>query len=575
MDKETSFCAENISDLLLRTSKKFPARIAYRIRRGKDFEIFLWQDVFSYVKKFAYYLQASGIKKGDKIAILGENSPEWCISYLAVHWAGGVTIPLDSRAHSNEWAHILRHSESKVIFVSKKFLPDIEDIKENVPQLKEIMTPDRIIRGDEIKKINEYPEKTNPAEIKRDDIAVILYTSGTTGASKGVMLTNGNIISNIEGCMDMMSFTPEDRFFSVLPIHHVFEATTGFLVPLTNGCSVTFSRSLRSNEMIEDMLDTRPNFMLVVPLILEKLLSGINKKIKSAPISKKILLSVLKKTARVFNPVTDGGASKKLFKKLQSALGLDNLKYLLSGGSALPKYISEEYELLGFPILQGYGLSETSPVVSVNPAKKPKNESVGLPLKNVKVKIMEPSPDGIGEIAVIGPTVMKGYYKNETATKEVFTEDGWFLTGDLGKIDSEGYIYITGRKKSVIVTKGGENIYPEELEEKLLASPFIGEVLVMAKLHPETKTEILHAEVYPDYEYLDIYAKEKGLEISDKNLNKIIGDEIKKINNELTSYKRVSSFTIRDEEFPKTTTRKIKRYLFESGGIEIKKPAGC
>jgi len=552
-----------IVDALLFSARENPNGIAMKMRKNGFFQEITYHALCENVKKIAGYLKSKKIKKGERVAVLGENRPEWGMCYLGILWAGGIVVPLDSRASVSEWGHILRHSESKFLFVSEKFYDEIIEIKDEIPEVKEI------ISFEFLPQIFEDKEKMeNPEEVKREDVAVILYTSGTTGLSKGIMLTHDNILSNIEMMLKVLDVDEKEVFFSVLPIHHVFEGTCGFLAPITLGCQIFYARSLKSKELIEDLKSARPTIFLVVPLLLEKVLIGINKKIKKSNIIKKGLFYSLKGMSKFFQTLKFKSSSKILFKKIREELGLDRLKYLISGGAALPRWISKEYEIMGFPIYQGYGLSETSPVVSVNLPNKCKNESVGPPLPGVEIKIFDPDPEGIGEIGVKGKIVMKGYYKNEEATKKVF-RDGFLLTGDMGKIDKDGFLYVTGRKKSVIVTKGGKNIYPEEIEEKLLQSPFIKEVLVLARIHPKTKTEEIHAIIHPDFEFIDEWAKEKEIEITDEKLNKIIEEEIEKVNKELADYKRVRSFSLREEEFPKTTTQKIKRYLFEQGGIEI------
>jgi len=308
---------------------------------------------------------------------------------------------------------------------------------------------------------------------------------------------------------------------------------------------------------------------LVVPLLLEKFHQGLVRNLKKASPLRRGIFFGLKTLAWAGDPFLKGGASRKLLHRVRAAMGLDHLRYLISGGAALPRELSREYERLGFPVFQGYGLTETAPVLSVNLHGQCRNASVGPPLPGIDVKIIDANSEGIGEIVVKGLNVMRGYYRNEEATREVL-RDGWLYTGDLGKIDGKGFLYVTGRKKSLIVTRGGKNIGPEEIEEELLKSPFIKETLVLARIHPRTKNEEIHAMVYPDFERVDEVAQEQGGPIDEKILRNLIGQHIEKVNAILAEYKRIRSFSIREEEFPKTTTQKIKRYLFEEGGIEVK-----
>ncbi len=562
---------QKIADILLRGYSISKNSLLFRIRREGEFQEFTYSDVLEMVKSIAGFLKSKNFKKGDRAAILGENCPEWGISYFAIQWAGGVCVPLDARASQVDWEHFLRHSESKFIFVSNRFLDDILEIRDNIENLEEIITfpspKEGTVAFDEVTNFKEKMEI--PVDRDSDELAIILYTSGTTGTSKGVMLSHKNIISDIEGIMKIFDFNENDHLFSVLPMHHVFEGTCGFLTPIYAGAKITFARSLKPNELLEDLKDTEPTVFLAVPLLLEKLYIGFQKNLKKAPLLKKFIFNSLRVISYLLNPVTGKKAAKILFKSVREKMGFGKIKYIVSGGAALSDWVCKGFEELGFPIYQGYGLSETSPVVSANrPTAKIKNESVGLPLPGVEVKIINPDEKGVGEIAVKGDIVMLGYYKDKKATEKVFDGD-WFLTGDLGFIDKDGYLHITGRKKSVIVTKGGKNIYPEEIEEKLLLSPLIKECLVLARIHPRTKTEIIHAIIYPDYEEIDNRAKIEGVDPSEDIIKEWIEEEIEKVNQKLADYKKIKSFSLRDEEFPKTTTQKIKRYLFEEGGIEI------
>ncbi|MEN3045523.1 MAG: AMP-binding protein [Candidatus Hydrothermales bacterium] len=562
---------KKIADIFLRGCHISKDNMFSRIRRGDTFQVFLYSEALEMVESIGGYLKSKGFKRGDRAAVLGENMPEWGISYLGIQWAGGVCVPLDARASSSDWEHFLRHSESKFIFVSKRFVEDILEIKDKVESLVEIISfPDSDGKVTSFQDVILHKEKLEvPVDRDPTDLAVILYTSGTTGTPKGIMLSHKNIISNIESVLKIFDFNENDHLFSVLPIHHVFEGTCGFLAPLYVGAKITYARSLKPSELLEDLRDTEPTVFLTVPLLLEKLYLGIMKNINSLSLPKKSLFKAMSSLSNLLDPLTGKKSSKILFKTIRERMGFGKIKYIISGGAALPTWVGVGLQRLGFPIYQGYGLSETAPVVSVNPPKgKNKISSVGPPIPGVEVKIIDPDENGIGEIAVKGDNVMLGYYKDKKATERAFKE-GWFLTGDLGYIDKDGYIYITGRKKSVIVTKGGKNIYPEEIEEKLLESPIIKECLVLAKIHPKTKTEILHAIIYPDYEEIDNRAKQMNVDVTEDLLNDWIGKEIEEVNKKLADYKRIRSFSLRDEEFPKTTTQKIKRYLFEEGGIEI------
>lgn len=561
-----------IPEMIERSGQEFRDRVALQMRRKDGWVRYTYGEVLDRVKRLAAALKALGLKKGDRASVVGENRPEWAISYLAISWAGGIVVPLDARLKPTEHRHILMDAESKIVIGSQGFIEDLLEIQKDLETLEHVISMDPGTPAPSLHDLwAQYTEGVPREPVELEDLAVILYTSGTTGSSKGVMLTHKNIMSNVDAIYQIIDYGPGDQFFSILPMHHVFEATAGFLAPLYNGTTITYARSLKPNEMQKDMKETGTTVMLVVPLLLEKIARGIQRELKKASPVKKGLFYGLKGTSKVLDIVLRGKARKALFRSIRDRIGFGKIRYLVSGGAALPRWVSKFLEDLGFPILQGYGLSETAPVLTVNPPCCPRNESVGLPIPGVQIKIVDPRPDdGVGEIAAKGPNVMKGYYKNPKATAEVFTEDGWFLTGDLGYFDKDGYLYITGRKKSVIVTKGGKNIYPEEIENHLLQSDFIEEVLVLRGYNPRTGDEEVHAIVYPNFEALDTYFKAKGIEApTEEDVREVIGQEIDRLCADLADYKRVRRFTIRDEEFPKTTTRKIKRYLFESEAIPV------
>ncbi|MEO0158133.1 MAG: AMP-binding protein, partial [candidate division WOR-3 bacterium] len=356
---------------------------------------------------------------------------------------------------------------------------------------------------------------------------------------------------------------PGDLFYSVLPLHHVFEATAGFLAPIYGGVTIAYSSSLRPDVMRAELRELRPTVMLVVPLILEKFLLGIRRNLSKLSPGKRLAFGVLRGVSRITDIFTGGRTTRALYKTVREQMGLDRARYMISGGAALPRWVSAGLEEMGFPILQGYGLSEASPVVSVNPPDAPRNASVGIPIQFCEVKIMNPDANRVGEIAVRAPFVMQGYYKNPEATREVITPDGWLLTGDMGYIDSDGYIYITGRKKAVIVTKGGKNIFPEEIEEKLTQSEMISEALVFGAKNPRTGEEDVQAIIYPNMELMG----KMGL-TDEERIYELVKKEVDAVNARLADYKKIRRFALRFEEFPKTTTVKIKRHLFKNIFIE-------
>ena len=551
-------------DLIKNSAENHPDIIAMEVKKEKGWENIDYKTLFHHIKTIATYIRRRGINKGDRIGIISENRPEWGIAYLSIHWAGGIAVPIDVKMTYPEINHIIKNAEIKLAFSSKSRFDDVKQIAEESTEIIEI-TPIETLTSLR----NTIPESP-PADVKEDDIATILYTSGTTGSSKGVVLTHKNLCSNVNGLYQTIDFEESTRFYHILPLHHIFASTVGLLGALSAGSIMIFATSLKSSDIKREMQEKKPEIMLVVPLVLEKFVKGIKREISHLNLGKKSAFILLKGLAKLFDLFNKGKGAAIFFKSLREEIGFDKMRHLVSGGAALPQWISSQLEEWGFPVLQGYGLSETSPVLTVNPPDKPKNASVGYALPGVDVKIYNPGKDGIGEIIAKGDNVMRGYYKNEDATNKVFTEDGWFLTGDMGYIDEEGYLYITGRRKSVIVTKGGKNIYPEEIEERLLESSYISEVLVTMKENQKTNQKEVVAIIYPDYTALDEYFADKEIENPDEDtVYKFISEEVKKINKELTEFKRVRRVILREEEFPKTTTQKIKRYLFEDMGVAI------
>jgi long-chain acyl-CoA synthetase len=533
-----------------RSAKEYPNRVMSKIKRGGVWREYTFGEVLGYVRKMAEYLKEKGIKKGDFVALVSENRPEWGWGYLAIQWAGGTVIPLDARLTDVERRFLMDFAGVKGVICSRDYLMEMEEAK------KELKF-DFILSMEDLDKIFEKYKGIDRVELNEEDLAEILFTSGTTGSPKGVMLTHKNIVSDLEGLYQIIDVNENDVFFSILPLHHVYECTGGFLAPIYVGASVAYASSLRPNVMLEEMREIRPTVWLTVPLILEKIYQKILKTLNEQKGVKKVLINLMKTFAK-----------ERLSKRIKASLGLDRVRYVISGGAALPEWVSKGLEDLGFPILQGYGLSETSPILTLNPPHSPRNKSVGLPIPGVEIRLFEVNERGEGEIAAKGPMVMKGYYKNEKATKEVFY-DGWFLTGDIGYFDEDGYLYITGRKKAVIVTKGGKNIYPEEIENKLTESPYIEEVLVFGAINPETGEEEVQALVYPNLDEVRSIAHKMGRVPDDDFIYELISKEIERLSKDLAPYKRIKRFALRYEEFPKTTTRKIKRHLFEGVFIKV------
>lgn len=539
----------------------------------ENLEEYVWytySDIGYYAKAISYYLtEVLKLKKGDRVALASENRAEWGLCALGVVYNGFVLVPIDVRMSPNEIRMILEHSGSKVLFISQKVLKSLEeeiDLKnykivmiDSSPKSKKQVSLEQIVEkygGKELKKYND---------ISPDDLFEIVYTSGTTGLSKGVMLTHRNIMFEVSVMPPLVRLNPNDRLLSVLPLNHTYESTAGLYTALHGGVTIIYSPSLSPKVVLSIISRQKINKMLVVPLFLEKISDGIIRNIEKSGVVLKTFVKTLLGLARVSKTLTgSNGVSKSLLSLVRKKAGLSSIELFISGAAPLPERVANFMELLGFTILQGYGLTECAPVATLNPMEKPKNKSVGKPIPGVEVKIDSPNEEGIGEILIKGPNVMVGYYKNPEATRETLV-NGYLRTGDLGYMDEEGYVYITGRIKNVIVTHGGKNVYPEEIEEKLNESPYVLESLVVGKKISEDEAigEEVFAFIVPDFNYIEFEKETPTHKIDFKEIEKIIDGVVREVNSKLPDYKKIKGYKILTEELPKTSTRKIKRYLFQ------------
>lgn len=507
--------------------------------------------------------------KDKKTVIIGETQYGWYISYMAMLCGVGIAVPVDRELPLNELENVIKRSKAAAIIYSPKKEDDIKKIKESIPEVEYFieMKSDKPLEGKEVginylidsgKKIVESGDNSYmDIEINPDEFKVLLFTSGTTSNSKGVMLCNRNLAENINAVNAYVKLYPTDRLFSVLPLHHTYESTIGFLLPIALGCSVAVCEGLRY--IVPNLQEAKPTAVLTVPLLVESIYSKINETIKKSH-KEKLVNSMI----HITNGLKAVGIDikKKVFKEIYDNLG-GNIRIIVSAAAPIDKKVGNWLEDIGIMFLQGYGLTETAPISALTPDYKPKVGSAGKAVVQAEIKVNNPNENGEGEIMIKSPTLMLGYYEDEEATKEVIEPDGFFHSGDIGYIDEEGYIYITGRSKNVIVTQNGKNIYPEEIEMLLDKVPEIKEVMVYGKSpegaeakRKDDKELIITARVIPDKEKIE----ELHGNISDKEIYDIIWEQIKTVNKKLTSYKAVKSLEIKEGEFEKTSTMKIKRY---------------
>lgn len=498
--------------------------------------------------------------KDKRIAVIGENRYEWVLTYLSVVNGVGVIVPLDKELPANEIKYLLERSNASALVYSDKLENVLDTALEGTENLQYLISMDAETDTHKSLSLNKLIEKGNQlinqgrkdyinAVIDPDAMSILLFTSGTTGMAKGVMLSHNNICANIMAMSQYVQTTENDKLLSVLPIHHTYECTCGILTPLYQGSCVAFCEGLK--HIVKNLGEAEATIMLGVPLIFESMYKRLWKKAEKEGRADK-----LRKGLMVNRALRKVGMdkSKKLFKAIHQALG-GHIRMFISGAAAIDPEIIECFNDLGVNMFQGYGLTECSPIVTVNKDRYMKAASAGLPMQGTEVKIFEPDEDGIGEIICKSGSVMLGYYENDEETKKVL-RDGWFFTGDLGYFDNEGFLYITGRKKNVIVTKNGKNIFPEEVEYYLNKSDYVKECLVWGKDDEEDEDILVCAEIVPDEEYLE----EIGKSYTDEELRTVFQDIIHEINSKMPFYKRIRRFNIRHEEFEKTTTKKIKRY---------------
>ncbi|HLG93819.1 MAG TPA: AMP-binding protein [candidate division Zixibacteria bacterium] len=531
-----------------------------------------FREVHQTAFRLAAGLKNLGIGKGDKVGLLSENRPEWGISYLGIQAAGAAVVPMDPGLKPQEISQIFEMAEMKGLITSGKFFSaEAEPVRQIWEKHKLVCVVNLDGESDggspgSWKTLISGLEMAPQSPIKAGDLAALIFTSGTTGTSKGVMLTHKNLVANVWSVLSVFDCTPADTFLSVLPLAHTYECTGGFLMPLGFGARVVTARSLKSKELVEDIQRSGATFILGVPLLFQKMAEGLFRGISKKGFLTYALFNLLFKLSRRWCRQGKRRAGIVLFKSFRHKAGLGSLRVLVSGGAALPPKIAEDFLALGIPLLQGYGLTETAPVLSVNPVDvyKVKPASVGPPLPGVQFKIDSPDEAGHGEILAKGENIMAGYYKNPSATGAVLDKEGWFKTGDIGYLDYEGYLHISGRCKNIIVTPGGKNVCPEEVEGKILESAFIAEALVLGRRNPKLHGEEIEAIVVPHRDYFEATASHAGKIWSVEEIEAKVKSEVRRLSDQLADYKRVQHITLRQEEFEKTYTRKIKRHLFAS-----------
>ncbi len=558
-----------LPDIYERAVGKFSSSIMMKKRHSWGYQSISYEEFGGLISFLGSGLIARGLGHGDRVALMAANSPEWMVVYAAVTASGAVIVPLDTALTENELRHVLLHCEAKFLVVSP-------DIHSDLLEGKELKGTDIIVLGERDSAMKSATvtevmaagkEKIAGGEagysrarsaVKPDDVAAICYTSGTTGQPKAAVLLQRNLASNLKSIKSRLPITPADTFLCLLPLHHTFSTMCVFLAPLASGSTIAFARSVKPKQVFEDIVREGVTILVGVPLFFEHLAPMLaparEGRVRIPGFVRRIFLTIAMTFDRIF-----GGkrSSSSTGKKIVMA-GLEKIRYCVSGAAALRPDVEDAFFSAGLRMLQGYGLTEASPVVAVNPFDRPRKGTIGPALPGVQVEIVHPDNEGTGEITVKGPNVMKEYYRNPEATKAVL-KGGWLYTGDLGKTDENGYITIVGRSKSVIVTAGGKNIYPDEMEAALNGNIYILESMIMPVADRKGNTRP-GAVIVPDYDMLATVEQLRG-NVTDETVRAFIGEQVRLFCEKLPDYKKIYDIRIRDRELPKTSTRKVKRHL--------------
>jgi long-chain acyl-CoA synthetase len=550
----------DLRDMLRKSAAAFGSKAAFRVRTGEGYEGITYELFEQRVYALGAALFARGFGQGQALSAYAEGRWEWPLAYLACACGGGVNVPIDKDLREAEVRHILDRTRVAVVVTSARFLDVVLEIQPKLPHLRTVicMDPtdragvlqlsDLLVEGQALIDRNRtaFPQ----VAIDPEAPAAVIYTSGTMGSSKGVVLSQRNIAANMMDMNAAVYIDEHDTFLSVLPLHHTYECTCGMLTPLYRGCTIVYCENLR--RLADQMKEVQATMLLGVPLLFESIYRKIQEGVREKGRGK---FAVAKGLAGLTHRFLGLDLRKKIFHALHERFG-GKLRLLISGGAAVDPAVARFFRDLGIRFLQGYGMTECAPIIAVNRPEQFQDAAAGLPLPSMEVRIED------GEICARGPNVMLGYFEDPEATADVLVDD-WMHTGDLGYFDEEGFLHIQGRKKAVIVLKNGKNVYPEEVEYLLNQSPYILESLVWEG--PEAgggEVEEVHAILVPDLEKVDQYFQQQGVALSDERVEELLKREVRRQCLRLSHYKRVRRFTVRWEEFDKTTTRKIKRYLY-------------
>ncbi|MDR2433367.1 MAG: AMP-binding protein [Treponema sp.] len=561
---------ENFAQMLDQIARDHPDNVAIMYRSGKqrDFTRWTYRRYAEECRRVARGLLAAGLVKGDRVALWSENRPEWMAVWMGTVIAGICVVPLDFLLSEQECLNIIKMTRARAIFYSGRK----RDFAASLPE-KGITLPVSVCISPES---DDAAGETGfdrfgadaggqalppPDSIGPHDPASIVFTSGTTGFAKGVVLSHKGIIANVSAAIRILEPNSKDVFIDVLPLHHTYPTTCTFIAPISLGIPVVIAEKIVGKVVIDDIRDAGVTFLIAVPLLFDKVMAAIEAGYNKLPGIVRGPLNLLRAIALAEAKKGRPEFGMKVFRFVRKKAGLHSVRLTVAGGGALNPKTADFFDSLGFNIVHGYGMSENGPLISVNTPRHRRNVSAGLPVSYTDVKILDPGPEGIGEIVVKSPSLMLGYFENKEATREVFTEDGCLLTGDLGCRDEDGFLYIKGRKKNLIVGSGGKNVYPEEIESHFIGSRTVGEILVVGRREPSFGGEQIFAVTVPNFDALK--EDHPGKENDDAFIRNLIKKEIEDVNRSLPGYKKISDFTLHKEPFEKNAQQKIRRFLYK------------
>ena len=529
--------------------KRYPDNLFLHAFSPKE-EKFTYREAEKKIEEVSYALLADGVKKGDKIAVSGKNSPEWAIAYLAVLFSGAIVVPLDYSLRDNEMEHLISFGGVSRLFIDKERIGNI-DKDGNLGLKKYSLEPD-----------SDYPfvldmtgEKREGEKSSGNELAAILFTSGTTGTPKGVMLSHDNLVSDCYLAQGNMNIYSTDVFYAILPIHHAYTMLAVFFEAMSVGAAIVFGKKLVVTQILKELKEGHVTMFLAVPMLFNKMIGALMAGVKKKGALVYGLVRAMMGFSGFVKKVFGVNIGKKIFGFLLKNLSLEENRICICGGGPLPASTFKMFNELGIDFVQGYGLTETSPITHLNPVFAYIETSVGKKIPGVEVKIEDPDSDGNGTIYIKGSVVMQGYYNNQEATDEVLSADGWLNTGDVGHQDEKGYLYLTGRAKNIIVTEGGKNVFPEEIEDHFQLYDDIDQVCVIGYMIDKAmKSEGIRILIYPAEKYVKSVGGDKA--VIEKHMNEIVEE----VNRELQSYKKITRVTVVDEPMPMTSTKKIKRF---------------